>query len=137
VPFPHQMGRRLLSFQLIGAGVALFGFALMALLVDGLGVHPTPAYAVQAVVSISLSFWLNRRFTWPDRHVRLRNALGRFLATRIVTLPLNQVVFNLLIWLGLWYLLAQAVGIVITACVNYVFGDRIVFRAVTSSNTST
>src|SRR5580700_1048638 len=87
-----------------------------------------PARARFAVASIEASFALNRWLTWRDRGGRLWPALARFNAQKAVTIGLNLALYALLIRLRVNYLLANAGLTGVFTAVNYVAGDRLVFR---------
>jgi putative flippase GtrA len=124
--------RRQYSFACVGLLALGLGFAVLAILVQGLGVDPQLAFFAQAVVAIESNFLLNQRFTWRDRPVRSRREIARrwlrFHATRAVSVPLNQLAFMLLISTGAGWLLSSCICVAGTMIVNYLAGDRWVFR---------
>src|SRR6266496_1199349 len=125
-----QRHQRKLVFGGVGVFVMAVGYGLLIGLVR-LGMPTGWAYAIQALVSIELNFVLNRRFTWNDREdVKLWSSLLRFHLSRIVTVPMNQVLFNALTWAGVPYYLASPICVAVTTVVNYVAGDRLVFARV-------
>lgn len=128
--------KRKLIFGSIGIFVMLVGYATLYLCVDVLHWNPSVAYAIQAVVSIELNFVLNYKITWRDRRdVSIWRMLGRFHVSRIVTIPLNQVMFNALIWAHVNYLIANTLCIVLVTMFNFVVGDKFTFREVKAKDT--
>lgn len=119
---------RELSFAAVGAGVMGVGYVVLLGLVAA-GWSPHLAYLAQAVVAIELNFALNRQLTWRDRRVAgsLRGQWTRFHASRIVTMPANQVLFSALVVLGAPAWASNTVCIAITMVVNYVVAHRWVF----------
>lgn len=124
---------RLIKFGSVGGSVMLIAMGLLYVLVDVLGVQPTVAYVIQAVVAINLNFILNYSFTWSDRRVAkgnwrrfLRNWLA-FLSTRLVTIPLNTILFTILEQF-IHYLLATGTTILIVTIFNYLVNDKFVFK---------
>jgi putative flippase GtrA len=129
---------RFIKFKLIGLGVLVLGIGLTFVLVEWLETPAWLAYAIQAIVSISVKFYLNRRITWPDRRVSMPVAFGRFLLTRVVTVTFNQALFNVLVWASrvlpawqYWYLVAQVTCTVVVALIDFKLLDVWVFRALT------
>lgn len=126
---PHS--GRFWKFGLVGGLVALIGSALLYALVDLLGVEKNIAYFVQAVISLQLNFNLNDRFTWADRRQQ-RGYWSRWLkyhTARILSVVFNQILFALLTLLGVHYMLALVVGIVVAIALNYFMSDRFVFTS--------
>jgi putative flippase GtrA/glycosyltransferase involved in cell wall biosynthesis len=127
------VARRAVSFGLVGGFVALVGFVILYVLVEYVGLNKNLAYFIQAVVSIELNFFLNRSVTWRDRRgVGFVSFLGmwtRFHLSRIVTVALNQVLFGAFVYIGINYLVANGLCIVIVMIINFLVGDRFVFRS--------
>lgn len=122
--------QRELCFSGVGIVVMVVGYGQLAFFIEGLHINPSLAYLMQAVISIELNFALNRHLTWRDR----LNEHGfwitwwRFHMSRAATVPANQVAFSLLMLLGAHYLLANTVCIIASTVVNYLTGDKFVFR---------
>lgn len=120
--------RRPLLFAAVGGTAALSGFMVLVALVSGLGVSPTVAYIVQAVVAVELNFLLNRAITWRDRPDRFWTAWWRFHAARSLTIALDQTLFNLLVlWLSVPYWFAHPCTVLIITVLNYQLSSRFVF----------
>lgn len=118
---------RLASFAAVGGGVFLVGLALQWLFV-ALGMSPVPAFTAQLVLTILLNSELNRVLTWGDRAVG-RRAFAAFVASRAATAGLAWLLFVALVQLlGVQHLLANAISVAAATGVNYVVGDRLVFR---------
>lgn len=131
-----QRHTRKIVFGCVGVFVTLVGYAVMFIAVDIWHWNTSVAYVVQTVISIELNFVLNYWFTFGDR--RAPGAWRRFHSVRLViTIPLNQALFNGLVWAGVHYLFANALCIVATTIVNYVLSDRFVFRSKTADKETT
>jgi len=132
-PTAPLIARRAVSFGLVGGFVALVGFVILYVLVEYFGLNKNLAYFIQAVVSIELNFFLNRSVTWRDRRgAGPGSFLGmwaRFHLTRVVTVVLNQVLFGAFVYIGINYLVANGLCIVIVMIINFLVGDRFVFRS--------
>lgn len=110
-------------FSLMGAMGTAAHYALLFLLVTGVGVHPVPASVAGAVLGAVINYILNYRFTFRSNR-KHQEALPRFLAIAATGLALNTILMWLLVEpLRMHYLGAQLIA---TGCVliwNY-FGNR-------------
>lgn len=121
---------RFWKFGLVGGLVALIGSGLLYTFVDILSIEKNVAYFVQAFISLQLNFNLNDRFTWADRKAQNGSFWSRwakFHTARILSVILNQILFALLTALGVHYMLACAMCIIVATCFNYYTSDRFVF----------
>jgi GT2 family glycosyltransferase/putative flippase GtrA len=107
--------------------IFLLGLGMQAALTGHWHVPAFASYMVQAVVSVELSFVLNRWLTWRDRDTALWTAFGRFNAQKAVTVTLNAVIYAGLLRIGLNYLLANVLLTIVFTIVNYAAGDKLVF----------
>lgn len=112
---------------ILGAGVQLL--ALQGLL--GLGVHYLAATALAVELAILHNYFWHLRWTWPDREqLSRRRAFVLFhIANGAVSLVSNVLLMRLLT--GQWHvapLPANGIAIAATSVVNYLLGDRLVFR---------
>lgn len=132
-PTASLVARRAVSFGLVGGFVALVGFVILYVLVEYVSLNKNLAYFIQAIVSIELNFFLNRSVTWRDRRgigfVSFLGMWARFHLTRVVTVALNQVLFGAFVYIGINYLVANGLCIVIVMIINFFVGDRFVFRS--------
>jgi glycosyltransferase involved in cell wall biosynthesis/putative flippase GtrA len=120
-------GVRFTIFSAIGGVIFLLGLGLQAALTGHWHVPAFASYIAQAVVSVELSFVLNRWLTWRDRDTALRTAFGRFNAQKAVTVALNAAIYAGLLRLGMNYLLANVLLTIVFTVVNYAAGDKLVF----------
>src|SRR5215472_2242058 len=74
---------RFLIFSAIGGFVFVLGLAVQVWLTGALHVHPEYSYLAQAVVSVEVSFALNRWLTWRDRDTPLLRAFAFFNVQKI------------------------------------------------------
>lgn len=130
--------KRKLIFGSVGIFVMLVGYATLFVCIDVLRWSPSVAYAIQAVVSIELNFVLSYLITWRDRREdTMWGAFRRFHSVRLLlTVPLNQVLFNGLVRVGMNYLIANSLCITMAMVINYVLNDRFVFRNTKSERDS-
>jgi putative flippase GtrA/GT2 family glycosyltransferase len=120
-------GRRFTIFGLIGAAIFVMGLAMQAVLTGKWHMAPDASYVTQGVISIELSFLLNRWLTWRDRDVQFWPAFGRYNLQKTVTSVLNLAAYAGLVWLGMNYLVANIVLVGVFSAINYVAGDVLVF----------
>jgi len=127
--------RRWIIFNIVGALGFLVQLAVLALLVSGLnwGYLAATALAVEAAV-IHNFFW-HERWTWADRPASgWTHAVRRFfnfnLANGAISLVGNLVFMRLFMGtLPVNYLEANIMAIALCALLNFIVGDRLVFRS--------
>lgn len=123
----RKIGWRQLKFASVGLTTMVVGYGLLIILVELSGTNESLAYLIQAFFSVELNFILNRYVTWRDRgEIRLISAWLRFHIVRAITIPLNQLLFNLLI-LAVPYWIAFPLTVVVVMIINYVTGDKFTF----------
>jgi putative flippase GtrA/GT2 family glycosyltransferase len=120
-------GFRFSLFALIGGGVFVAGLGLQVLLVRYAHFGPDPAYAVQAIFSIELSYLLNRHLTWRDRSIGWWAAAWKFNAQKLLMTVVSMAAFALLVRSGVEYVLANVLLTAIFTPVNYFAADFLVF----------
>lgn len=118
---------RFVIFAVIGAGVFLLGLGIQIALVRKWHVGALPAYIVQGVISVQVSFLLNRFWTWRDVSVPFFAALVKFNIQKIVTTIANTLIFDGLVSSGLNYIVANIATTAIFTVVNYLSADTWVF----------
>jgi len=123
--------RRFTGFGFVGGFVFATGTGLLALLVEIIGLHPSLAYFLTAIYSIEINFLLNRTFVWKERPAGFWRHWKRFHVARLITFPLNQAVFNLMISSGFTWIVATLVGLAISTGINFLGLDLFVFKVPT------
>ncbi|NTV30719.1 glycosyltransferase [candidate division WWE3 bacterium] len=150
----QNAGRRIAGFGLVGVGVLVFGLALLYVLIEWIRVNPRLANLVVSILSVEINFAINRWVTWKDRTEwvparfpktaprwsRLKDWLSRTFSQQFwahwrryhlipaFTVPLGQVIYNLILNLGQpWWVAVAAVQVIITS-LRYLGMDRFVFR---------
>ena len=126
-PYLERRGARFVVFSGIGGAVFFIGLGLQAVLTGRWHVLPVVSYLIQAVVSVEMSFLLNRWLTWRDRGIPFWLAFSRFNVQKAVTIALNLALYAALLRLGMNYLVANVALTAAFTVVNYVAGDRLVF----------
>ena len=126
---PATFEAHAVRFAITGGACAAFQLALFVAL-DAAGTSGLAANAIAFAVAAQLNFVLSSRFTWSDRR-RSGPIAWRWLAfigAISGTAALNLGVFALAQPL-VGDLRASALGIAAAAVVNFVVGDRAIFRA--------
>lgn len=124
----HQ---RVISFGLVGGFVALLGSILMFLFVDILHIEKNIAYFLQTVIALQINFNLNDLVTWRDRRESNGFYWKRWLKyhiARLLTVILSQLIFSLLVSVGVQYMVAFAINIAVGMVINYFSSDKFVFK---------
>ncbi|HLV97565.1 MAG TPA: GtrA family protein [Ktedonobacterales bacterium] len=120
---------RFWGFGLVGLSVLAGGTALLYVLVHFLGVQQNVAYFIQAVVSIEANFVLNRFFNWRDRRGPILTQWLKFHTTKVGTIILNQILFALLTYAGIFYLVATVICTAVITVINFITNDKYVFAS--------
>jgi putative flippase GtrA len=115
-------GRRLMSFSLIGFGVFVLGIFFQTFLVRALHVPAVPAYVTQLVLSVQLNFLANFKWTWSDRKAPFWRSCWRYNIKRAGGTLLSLALYPLLVRLGMNYLIANGLLVVLLTPANYILG---------------
>ncbi len=130
---PWSWAARPLRFALTGGIAALVQLGILDALTDARWT-PILADAVALLLSTQVNFVLSYRYTWRDRRPRAgapRAVLGRwatYQGSTAGTALLNIGIF-VVARADLHMLAASALGTAVAAVVNFIAGDRLVFRA--------
>lgn len=124
-----EHGKRLTSFSLIGFAIFALGICFQAFLVRLLHVPAVPAYVVQVVLSVQANFVANLRWTWSDRNAPFWRSCLRYNVKRAAGTVLSLALYPLLIKLGMNYLIANGVLVVLLTPANYALGHWWTFAA--------
>jgi amino acid transporter len=84
---------------------------------------------VQVVLSVQANFVANLRWTWSDRNAPFWRSCLRYNAKRAAGTVLSLALYPLLIKLGMNYLIANGVLVVLLTPANYVLGHWWTFAA--------
>jgi dolichol-phosphate mannosyltransferase len=123
---------------LVGGGVAAaINLLLIFALIEWLGFNTSTLRNVANAISIELSllasFFIYRIWVWPGGAWTVREVLWRqiplyhFSAGAAVVLRIF-LIFPLLDWLGVNYAINTLVGVLVSAALNYLISDRLVFK---------
>ncbi len=117
-------------FAAVGGVCALLQLAILFAL-SQTGMPSLPANVAAYLLSAQVNFVLSDRFIWHDRRVRGADPIGRrWLSFHLAiagTFLVSQVTFVLAVAF-VHYLLASALGIALSAVLNFAIQDRLTFR---------
>jgi putative flippase GtrA len=119
---------RFVRFALVGGVATTIQYALLILLVRGWAMAPTPASSIGFVLSATVNYLLNYRFTFRSKrpHGPAAMKFGLLAGTGLLV---NAAVMRLLIGLGVQYLLAQAGASGLVLCWNFIGNSLWTFGA--------
>jgi len=123
---------RWLKFNAVGAMGIVVQLAALALFKSGLHVDYMPATALAVELAVLHNFAWHERWTWRDRGRGGRGGrLIRFhLANGLVSIAVNLGLMRIFVGRFHWpYLAANMAAIAAGSVVNFLAGDRLVFRS--------
>ncbi len=133
----YRKYQRQIDYGSVGAFVTALSFGVLFVTISVLHLHPALAYAIQTIVAVEINFVLNHLLTFRYRRIHFTwkqtlFALGKFHLSRVVTIPLSQVLFSTLVSLTVPYEVAQLVCIAVITIINFIASDRFVYRTKTA-----
>ncbi|MFB6105326.1 MAG: GtrA family protein [Halobacteriaceae archaeon] len=125
--------RRAGQFLSVGILGAIVDMVVLTTVVELGGVSPAVGKVLSAEAAIVVMFVANEGWTFTEYgQSGLRPLVGRFLRSNVVRATGAGVAWVVLValieWIGVWYLLANAVGIGAGAVVNYVAETLLTWR---------
>lgn len=124
----RRHGWRWLRFSTIGVINAAIGFLILYSMVSGAGLKPIFGYLIENGVMLQISYILNRRLTFDDRHSHWLKCLLKWYLARAAMFGVGQGIFLLLVSLiGLQYLLASLIIAVALGCLNFIISNWFTF----------
>jgi len=118
------------KFAFVGALGTLLNLLLMTFMVEIFATGVLPASVVAIEIAIIHNFFFNNFWTFGKQRSK-RLPVKRFLRYNLAScgsLVINVSVTALLVRIGAWYLLAQAIGIATAFTSNYLISTRLVFN---------
>jgi len=131
---------RLIAFNSVGALGFLVQMSTLFLLVSVAGLHYLPATVLAVEAALLHNFLWHEKWTWADRTTA--NGNGRFrrlvyfhLANGLVSIVGNVLLMRFFVGtLEMHYLPANVIAIAMCAVLNFLAGDRLVFRGIEESS---
>ena len=123
---------------LVGGGVAaLVNLFLIFALVEWLGFNSESLRNIANIIAIELSllasFFIYRIWVWTGGSWKFKDVIFRqiplyHLSAGTAILSRIFLIFPILNWLGINYLINTLIGVLISASINYIISDRLVFK---------
>ena len=118
---------RAARFCLVGGTGTAINTGVLYLLSRGLGLPLLVSSAIAVELAILSNYMLNDRFTFAARRPSFRR-LAKFNITSLAGLSVNVMIVWLLTRHGVYFLVANFVGIAVAVVVNYTFSVTWVWR---------
>ncbi|MBN1175515.1 glycosyltransferase family 2 protein [Candidatus Woesearchaeota archaeon] len=124
--------KELLTFAIVGFLGTIVNLLVMFLSVDIVHLPVLLSSAIAVEVSIIHNFLLNNFWTFTKRSIS-SSLFSRFLRFNFISL-ISLLITLVVVWLfttytSMWYLIAQAVGILLGFVINFLFNSRWVFKS--------
>jgi putative flippase GtrA len=104
------------------------GVGMLAVLVEVIRLNKYLAGPTVTVISVEVTFLLNKYLNWSDRRGSLVEQWLRFHLVRLGTVTFNQCLYFALVSLGVHYLLVAVLASGVSAAINYLSNEAFVFR---------
>lgn len=114
-------------FAAVGVAATATHYAILVALVEGAGVRPVLATTIGYIFGTTVSYVLNRRFTFKS-DAPVASSFAKFALLYGVGAFLNGAIMAVLIAQGAWYLLAQIVATGLVLIWNFLGARFIAFR---------
>lgn len=124
----HSKRAQIVRFILTGGTGAGIEFLTLALLVEVFHVDRAIAGTVSLIPSVIYVFLMNKYFTFKNLEKKHGSQVLKFLIVYGLAIVFNITLYNVLIWLHVFYPLAKAVAIGIVAFWNYILSQGFIFR---------
>jgi putative flippase GtrA len=122
---PAGERQKLLRFGIVGIGGSVLGIALFSLMVGPLGLDHRVAAALSTSTALSVTFVVNRSWTFEAEHGMARSQAWRFVVVSLVAVGVNVAAVAVLVDLGgVPKVLGAILAVGFQAPVSYV-GNRV------------
>ena len=136
--FKKLFRQRVFKFLLGGGVAAAFNLVVIFAMIEWLGFNTPLLRNIANIISIELSlifsFFVYRIWVWPGGLWKIKEVFGKqlilyhFAAGTAVSVRI-LILFPLLDWWGVNYSINTLVGVLLSATINYLISDRLVFKA--------
>jgi putative flippase GtrA len=126
----RSLVRQFIKYSLVGVLNTMVDFGVYISLTRFAGLHFLLANAVSFLVAVTLSFWLNRRWTFRDRIGDRRRQYMFFFLINLIALGLNEALLASFVhFFDVHDLLAKAAATVVVLFWNFFANRAWTFRA--------
>lgn len=121
---------RFLKWSAVGTVGAGVDYAVLIFLVEAVGLHPFISQGISFSVAVLNNYLWNRTWTFGDIPRRpVAAQFPRFLLVSVAGLGIRTIIFVILFQvLGIWYIFATAVAIVVVLTWNFLVNLAWTFR---------
>lgn len=120
--------KKLFRFLIVGTSGVIVNMGLLYYLTEFAGLHYLFSSIIAIETAIINNFLWNNYWTWEKGSKGTGRRFVKFNITSLASLVVNIGLLFLLTETGLWYLAANAIGIVGGMTINYVVNDKWTFR---------
>ena len=120
--------KSLLWFGAVGASAAAVHFCVVWLLVGGMHWPALAANVMGFALAFGVSFVGHHRLTFAAQQARGRDALPRFFGVALLGFACNELLYALLLQLGVEYRLALVIVLVTVAAMTWWLGRHWAFK---------
>jgi dolichol-phosphate mannosyltransferase len=129
--------KKVIRFLIGGGFAALINLFLIFVLVEWLGFNTERLQNIANIIAVELSllasFFIYRIWVWPGGSWQFKDVVFRqiplyHLSAGAAILSRILLIFPILNWLGINYLVNTLIGVLVSASINYIISDRLVFK---------
>ena len=131
MPSPAHIRRhasQLWRFAVCGGTGFLLDLGSLTVFVERFGIDPRVAVILSSVVGATFVFFANKFFTFRNREHKTGSQAFKFAMVYGVAIVGNAIISNLLLAIGVQYLVSKVVAVAIGAVWNYALSHGFVFR---------
>lgn len=127
---------KLIRYLTSGGMAMLTNLGSLFVLVNYFGLHYLSSSVIAFVISITVSFSMQKFWTFQDHPIQdIRAQFTRYLAVILTNLTLNTaIVYVLAEKFAIWYLLAQLIAGIVIAFTGYFAYKHLVFKERSTAN---
>jgi putative flippase GtrA len=119
---------QLWRFAICGGTGFVLDLASLSLFVELLNIDPRIAVILSSLVGATFVFFANKFFTFKNRERKTGSQALKFALVYGVAIVSNALIANLLLWLGVQYLIAKVVAVGVGAVWNYALSHGFIFK---------
>jgi putative flippase GtrA len=119
--------QRFVQFAIVGGVVFVIAFALLAFLVEAMGLDEITANVIATLLALELSFFLSKHL-WKERAGSFFAQWVKFHGMKAGILILNQIIYIALVSSGAHYLLVILGLTLVETLLSFFGNDRFTFR---------
>jgi len=124
----HLDPARFFRFAVVGGIATVIQFSILVALVELAHVNKLIANAIGFAFAATANYLMNRYFTFAGTQSHMGYGILKFAVTSVIGLGINTIIFQTLMSLGLWYVIAWVLATGLTLIWNYSAARLIVFR---------